>query len=167
MIMALVAVLLLGKKTATIARITSYNTPNDTSIILRKWVTYLSDNNFAFPEVVASQMVHETDFFASVVFKENHNGFGMKHNGRGYSLGEKNGHAYYRNFKDSLKDYLAYQNKMLFYAAKQNRYPHTNEEYMALLEDLPQFGVKKYVRYATDPNYVARLKKRLEQLKNM
>lgn len=158
--------LLLGKKTS-VSRTFRYEVASDSSGIFKRWVTYLSDNDFAFPEVVAAQLVHETDFFQSTVFKQNHNGFGMKHNGRGYSLGERNGHAYYKNFKESLKDYKAYQNKILFYAAKQDRYPHTNEEYMALLEDLPQFGVNKFVRYAEDRNYIASLQKRLKQLKDM
>lgn len=83
------------------------------------------------------------------------------------ALGEKNGHAYYESTIQSIKDYRAYQNRILFYAAKQDRYPHTNEEYMALLRDLPQFGCGKGVCYAEDPLYLQHLRARLALLKSM
>jgi uncharacterized FlgJ-related protein len=112
-------------------------------------------------------MVHETDFLSSKIYRENHNMFGMKENKRGYCKGQKNGHAYYESPIQSIKDYRAYQNRILFYAAKQNRYPHTNEEYMALLRDLPQFGCGKGVCYAEDPLYLQHLRARLALLKSM
>lgn len=139
----------------------------DSVQILRQWCDYFIDQGLAFPEVVTAQMVHETDFLSSKIYKENNNLFGMKKNKRGYCVGERNGHALYVNTLMSVKDYKAYQNRMLFYAAKQNRYPHTNEEYMALLRDLPQFGCGKGVCYAEDPNYLNSLRKRIEMLKSM
>jgi flagellum-specific peptidoglycan hydrolase FlgJ len=114
-----------------------------------------------------AQIVHETDFFSSKVFKENNNLFGMKENRRGFCKGTKNGHAFYVSKEQSIKDYRAYQNWMLYVAAHNGKYPKTNEDYMALLEDLPQFWPRRYVRYATDPNYVASLRKRLAILNTL
>lgn len=139
----------------------------DSVQILKRWSNYFIDQGLAFPEVVTAQMVHETDFLSSKIFLENKNLFGMKKNSRGYCIGEKNGHALYADVQHSIKDYKAYQGRMLFYAAKQNRYPHTNEEYMALLRDLPQFGCGKGVCYAEDPSYLPSLRKRIEMLKSM
>lgn len=134
---------------------------SDSAKIFREWVEYVSSKGIAFPEVVVAQIVHETDFFSSKVFKENNNLFGMKENGRGYCQGSKNGHAFYVSKEQSIKDYRAYQNRLLFAAARHDKYPKNNQEYMALLEDLPQFWPKRNVRYATDPNYVSSLHKRL------
>lgn len=136
----------------------------DSSTIFKAYCDYFDHVGIKFPEVVTAQFTLETNFGTSLVYKENHNMFGMKCSRRRFALCEKNGHAAYANCADSVRDYLAYQRMMLRLAEKQGRTPHTNEEYMALLEDLPHL---RGHRYATDPNYVQKLRVHLALLKAM
>lgn len=109
----------------------------------------LSKYNIKFKEVVLVQTIHETGYYTSKVFKENHNPFGMKHNRRGYSLGTKNGHAYYKNIEDAVKDYSEWQ---LRYCPKNIT---TQEEYLTWLD---KWG------YAEDPAYIQKLQYHLKKL---
>lgn len=108
----------------------------------------LINNNIRFSNVVLAQTIHETGYYTSKVFKENNNPFGMKHNGRGYSLGTKNGHAYYKTIEDAVKDYAEWQ---LRYCPKSI---NTTEEYLQWLE---KWG------YAEDPHYIEKLRHHLKK----
>lgn len=108
--------------------------------VIEKWSTSyipILQSKIRFPEVVMSQFILETGYGASEVFKTNGNGFGMRHNKRGFSLGSKLGHADYGgDFAKSLADYTAWQNKYLTrYEEKRNIKVKTNEDYIKFLED--------------------------------
>lgn len=95
------------------------------------------------PEVVYAQMILETNFFRSKIFKQNNNMFGMKTNSRSYDRGELNGHAKYDNTLDSILDYKEWQDQMS--GGKKFK---DNEEYLKFL---------KQVGYAEDPKYTEKL----------
>ena len=145
------------------------NTTIDSALVFKSWCDYLNDNGIRFAEVVVAQIVHETGWFTSVVYKENNNLFGMKENGLKWNgkkicAGTKNGHAYYKSRLESIRNYRFYQSRMLSLAREQGRTPHTNEEYMALLEDLPHLRGK---RYAEDLKYIEKLKMQMSILKRL
>jgi hypothetical protein len=64
-----------------------------------------------FPDVAMAQAKLETGHFESAVFKENNNLFGMKHPSvrQTVSLGANRGHAKYKSWQDSVKDYKLWQ----------------------------------------------------------
>ena len=64
-----------------------------------------------FPDVALAQAKLETGHFESAVFKENNNLFGMKHPSvrQTVSLGSNRGHAKYKTWQDSVKDYKLWQ----------------------------------------------------------
>lgn len=101
------------------------------------------------PRVVFAQTYLETDRLRSRIYKENHNRFGMKHNGRGYSKYERLGHAYYDNEVDSMLDYMAWQKQMLG-----SRIIKSDTDYLNFLNNLP--GGR---RYAEDKRYTEKLRK--------
>jgi flagellum-specific peptidoglycan hydrolase FlgJ len=116
----------------------------------------LASYGIKFPEIVLAQAILETQWFSSTIFKENKNMFGMKFNKRGWAIGTNRGHAEYEKLEDSISDYAAWQAMVL-----KLKPAHTREEYYALLEDLPfkKGNSSKKLRYATDRNYVAKVKK--------
>lgn len=103
-----------------------------------------------FPEVIMAQFILETGYGESEVFRTSGNGFGMKHNKRGYSKGSKLGHADYGgDFTKSLADYTAWQSKYLTaYENKKGTKIETNEQYIDFLKN---YG------YAEDPGYASKL----------
>jgi hypothetical protein len=122
--------------------------------VIEKWgksFEPIVDAGARFPEVVMSQFILETGYGSSEVFLKNGNGFGMKHNKRGFSKGSQLGHADYGgNFDESLKDYIAWQKKYLSrYETKKGKKVETNEEYIQFLVD---YG------YAEDKSYQTKLK---------
>lgn len=111
----------------------------------------LISHNIRFSNVVLAQTIHETGYYTSKVFKENNNPFGMKHNGRGYSLGTKNGHANYKSIEDAIRDYAEWQ---LRYCPKSIS---NTEEYLLWLD---KWG------YAEDPDYIQKLRHHLKKMNN-
>jgi hypothetical protein len=103
----------------------------------------LKDLNVKHADIVLAQAKLETGNFTSVVFRNNHNLFGMREarsrisTNRGTDLG----HAVYKNWNESVIDYALYQ---ATYLHKLNR-----EQYWQYLSQ----------NYATAPNYVQQLKK--------
>lgn len=95
------------------------------------------------PKVVLAQAILESGHFKSKVFKENNNLFGMKEPSirKTLALGTKNGHAYYKNWKDSVIDYYLYQ-----------------EAYHNIKEPKDEKYLKRLSRsYAEDPKYIQKL----------
>jgi flagellum-specific peptidoglycan hydrolase FlgJ len=129
--------------------------------IYTAWCDYLSSIGVKFVRVVVAQLVLETGYLTSKVFKENHNGFGMKMHRRGKAKGIRNGHAYYESFKDSILDYLVYQQMILRLAKEQGYVIKTDEDYLWLLDHLPHCT---NCRYAEDPNYVQKLREHMRLL---
>lgn len=63
-------------------------------------------------EVVVAQMIHETGYFTSDIYKTGHNLFGMKvphRRPKVWQMGEYKGHARYYSNAHSLCDYIAWQ----------------------------------------------------------
>lgn len=172
----LVVLLLLGaflgeREVNSTIVITKYNTRGiDTTTAFRAWSSYFAEEGIAFSDIVTAQCFLETDFLSSQIYEENFNLFGMKYrapkNGKKhlYAEGERYDHAYYLNRYKSVQHYNAYQKNMLFLAKKQGRYPTNNEEYFALLEDLPHC---RGCRYATDPLYVSKLRNIIATYKDL
>ena len=67
------------------------------------------------------------------------------------SLGTKRGHAYYKNWEASVEDYAYYQ------AYKGLSNIDSDEEY---------YNVLAQIGYAEDPNYILKVKKLAEELKD-
>lgn len=88
---------------------TIYDIPLTDSAILQE----LLINHCVLPNVALAQAYIESDRFRSKICKENKNIFGIKHNKHGFSLGNKNGHAYYNSYRDNIKDYCRIQNMYL------------------------------------------------------
>ena len=123
------------------------------------WVELLRSEGIQFPNVVLAQMVHETNYCRSRIYKENNNLFGMRHNSRGISKGERNQHAYYDTKLESIKDYAAWQKVVL------RLRPVTNEtQYLSLLENLP---LCKNCRYAEDKQYIKKIHARMRELREL
>lgn len=86
----------------------------------------------------------------------------MRHNSRGYSLGPMNQHASYEKPIDSIKDYAAWQKKML--AARPD--VETEEDYLDMLD---QYKVPWCYdcRYAEDLTYTTKIRRRMAELKEL
>ena len=68
-------------------------------------------NRIKYPDVALAQSMWETGHFKSNVFKSNFNLFGMKKPEKRptTATGENRGHAQYKNWVDSVKDYKMWQ----------------------------------------------------------
>lgn len=110
---------------------------------------YLEEINIGYPEVVFAQAKLESGNFSSVIFKENHNLFGMK---KSYQrpntcIGVNRNHAEYTNWKMSVLDYAIYQAKYLSRVRSQ-------DEYIKVI----------CASYAEDPNYEQKIRKIVSEL---
>lgn len=115
-----------------------------------KFIKEIKNLNFKFPHIVYAQALLETNGFKSRIFLENNNLFGMKEAvvRINKSLGTKNGHSYYENWKESLDDYALYS---ATYLSRIN----SEEDYFDYLSQ----------GYAEDPNYINKLKKIIDEQK--
>ena len=105
---------------------------------------YIIGLNIKFPHIVFAQAKLESGYFKSTIFRENNNLFGMrlaKQRPR-TALGVKGNYAYYINWKESVIDYA-------LYSAAYLKNIKTESEYFEYLKS----------NYATDPNYINKLKK--------
>lgn len=122
---------------------------------------YIVSKGIKHPEIVYCQAILETTSpnkngqwvpFNSKIFKENNNLFGMRYIDTLYckkknipyrktlAIGKKNNHAVYRNWKESVDDYLLWQ-KMF------RKTPiHTEEQYYNLLHKWGYSESKRYVK---------------------
>jgi flagellum-specific peptidoglycan hydrolase FlgJ len=68
-----------------------------------------------YPYIVLAQSILETGHWTSIVFKENHNLFGMKMANKRIKTakGTQLNHAYYNNWQESVYDYAFYQCRYL------------------------------------------------------
>ena len=117
-------------------------------------VNLLVSCNVKFPHIVLAQAKLESGNYSSKMFKVNHNLFGMKKAKQRITtaLGEKNGHAYYRDWTDGVYDYAMWSQVMAH---------DINNEV--------EYFVKLQKRYAEDTTYVVVLKSiiKSENLKEM
>ena len=118
-----------------------------------KFISELKRLNVKFPYIVMAQAIAETGHYKSQVFKENHNLFGMKQATVRINTakGTQNGHAYYDHWESSVEDYGYYQATTGLVKAE------TDQQYYNMLS---QMG------YAEDPNYILKVKKLAEELKD-
>lgn len=96
------------------------------------------------PEIVFIQAQIESGHFSSRIFKEGNNLFGMKLPERRptVAIGKHRGHAMYKSWQASVVDYKIMQDR---YAKHKTR-----QQYLVYLK-----------KYAEDPAYVNKIKKRL------
>ena len=163
LLLLIICVSFLVKKSqryTTKSELVNLYTPAEKSVYTA-WCEYLSALGIKFPKVVAAQLVLETGYFSSKIFKENHNGFGMKMHKRGRAKGVKNGHAYYDSFKDSILDYRTYQQMILAKAKEQGYKINSEEDYLWLLDNLPHC---RNCRYAEDISYTKKLREHMRLL---
>lgn len=106
--------------------------------------------NIKFPHIVLAQAMHESNYFTSDIFNENHNLFGFKVAGSRptTALGVNRNHAYYENWEMSVLDYALYQAAFL-------RPIKSEAQYLEYLN--------KY--YAEDPAYNTNIKRYLKKTK--
>lgn len=112
--------------------------------------SYIKLKGIKHPEIVFAQAQLETGNFSSVIFKENHNLFGMKYpkKRKTVALGESRGHAKYQNWQQSVDDYLLWQRMFIKTDIS------TEYKYYCLLGN----GWTKSCNYAEDTDYVSKLK---------
>jgi len=112
-----------------------------------------SNYGIQFKLVVWCQVLHETGNLKSEIYKQCFNPLGMK---RAYkrqttSVGTCRGHALFESYDDAFKDYKFYQDWYIpLYEKYLGRPLSSDEDYFNLLE---KYG------YATDEQYVKKLKK--------
>jgi uncharacterized FlgJ-related protein len=70
--------------------------------------------NIKYPNIALAQAVHESGHFSSNVYLENNNLFGMKKPNvrKTTAVGENRGHATYKNWVDSVRDYKLFQDEL-------------------------------------------------------
>jgi len=75
---------------------------------------WLEEFEIYHPEIVKQQIALETGMLTSAICLENSNLFGMKEPRvrETTALGTQRGHAFYRNYIDSIKDYKLWQDSM-------------------------------------------------------
>lgn len=107
-----------------------------------------------FPDIVFAQAILESGHFKSNLAKTNNNLFGMKHPKfrETTAIGKsKSGYAKYESWIHSVEDYSYWQN----YVVKNDNI--TRNQYFYLLGKI----------YATDKNYVSRLKRKIDLYKHL
>ncbi len=115
----------------------------------KKLERMLEDLNVLHPEIVIAQSKIETGNYTSNIFIENNNLFGMKeavvraHTAKGTQYG----HAYYKNWRESVYDYALYQSSYLFGLK-------TRGQYLSYISK----------SYAQDPTYTNKIKKILKDI---
>lgn len=107
---------------------------------------YLLQLHVKFPEVALAQMKLESANGTSKIFKENNNLFGMRKAIRRptTALGEKNNHAYYSHWRQSILDYALWSSFV------------SNTENMDSEEAWLQYIGRNY---AEDNSYINKLRK--------
>jgi uncharacterized FlgJ-related protein len=111
----------------------------------------LDELNVRFADVAMAQAKLETSGFRSRIFRENHNLFGMKEAKTRVNLarGTQYGHAYYKNWEDSVLDYA-------MWCAAYANHCRNNEQFLELLSGY----------YAEDPEYISKLRRIMKSNKD-
>jgi hypothetical protein len=105
--------------------------------------------NVQYPDIVYAQAVLETGGFTSHIFRSNNNLFGMKvaTTRPTTNIGEEDGHAVFKHWRQSVIDYALYSACYIPILSR--------NEYFDFLGK----------RYAEDPNYISKLKEIIEKNK--
>lgn len=147
-----------------------------TRSVADSWEHFYAHQGIKFGKIVFAQYTWETAYGSSKIFKENHNGYGMKYRHIAskylarnpktgeiqYALGIKNGHAYYKNHADSVRDFAQWQRKLL----RSRPDVDSEEEYLDMLDD---YNVRwcPNCRYAEDPTYTTKIRDRMRYLASL
>lgn len=77
-----------------------------------------------YPDIALAQAKIESGHFTSPIFKENNNLFGMKLPGQRQTtaIGKNRGHAKYKSWQDSVKDYKLWQDQLGWSSLPKNVY---------------------------------------------
>ena len=110
---------------------------------------FINDLGIEKPLIVTAQCYYESGHLKSNVYKKNNNLFGMKfaHNRLTLAIGkDENNHAIYRNWKESVIDYMIWQNKYYkggdyYEFIKQSGYCPYNENYIETLKNIKVWTV--------------------------
>lgn len=103
------------------------------------------NSGIKYPDVAVAQSMIETGHFKSTIFKSNNNLFGMKlpKQRKTTAAGEQNGHAKYKTWLDSVKDYKLWQDSYKVSTL-------SKEQYIAKLNSIycipPSCGNNNYSR---------------------
>jgi hypothetical protein len=110
-------------------------------------ICLLKDCHIKYPHIVLAQAKLESGDFKSKMFRQNFNMFGMKLARQRITtaLGEKSGHAYYRDWIDCVHDYGMWSQAMTCNI-------DSEVEYFTKLDE----------RYAEDTTYISKLKHIIE-----
>lgn len=131
-----------------VQEVTILNLLKQPEIFQDEVLEYIYELRIDHPQIVFAQAIKESGNFTSVIFKENHNLFGMRVPERRATtcIGINRTYAVYSNWKASIIDYALYQE-----AYFRNL---TEEEYLMKLQRI----------YAEDSLYVKDLQKILHSL---
>ncbi len=141
-----------------------------------KMIIMLDSIGVKYPKVVWHQIILETGWLKSRVYKENNNPFGMKRNLRGYALNPKGKakpkkcdcfdwdlHACYPSKYEAIQDFIAWQTMILEnYKEVYGRLPKNDGEYISMLNALPikaESGRMGFYPYASAGHYTKSLKR--------
>ena len=132
---------------------------------IQKVKTYIIEQNVAFPNIALAQVIEETNWLKSNVYKDHNNAFGMMCHkwGNECSCKDKNrsnSHGTfcdYESVESSIRDYAEWQQKRYqAYRRAKKQIPITEKEYLQFLEDVnyapnQQYSkkVKRYILYAS------------------
>ena len=88
---------------------------NDQVFSKNDLIDMIKELDIKYPYIVLAQSILETGHWTSIVFKENHNLFGMKMANKRIKTakGTQLNHAYYNNWQESVYDYAFYQCRYL------------------------------------------------------
>jgi hypothetical protein len=88
---------------------------NDQVFSKNDLIDMIKELDVKYPYIVLAQSILETGHWTSIVFKENHNLFGMKMANKRIKTakGTQLNHAYYNNWQESVYDYAFYQCRYL------------------------------------------------------
>jgi uncharacterized FlgJ-related protein len=137
--------LVTDKKTSSPLNVYNYNDKSLTQqqFTPENFAKEVVNSGIKYPDVAIAQSMIETGHFKSNIFKSNNNLFGMKlaKQRKTTAAGEQNGHAKYKSWIDSVKDYKLWQDSY-----KMNNL--SKEQYIAKLNSIycipPSCGNENY-----------------------
>jgi uncharacterized FlgJ-related protein len=108
------------------------------------------------PQIFLAQVIEETGWLTSNVFKKSNNLCGMNYTRNRFAIGKYKCYAKYKSWKDSVKAYKLWQDK---------RYKGGN--YLQFLTNLNYAKNNQQAQvYAENPNYIRNIKSILKILEN-
>jgi hypothetical protein len=141
-----------------------------------KMIDALSEMGVKYSRIVWHQIILETGWLKSRVYKENNNPFGMKRNLREYALNPRGKskpkrcdcydwelHACYPSKYEAILDFIEWQSLILNnYKEVYGRLPKNDMEYLAMLNNLPikgKSGKMGFYPYASAGHYTKAVKR--------